>query len=411
MAGPVQIEILSAGDVNKAPMGSHLVLEARSGALLHAVRMPDGILAFRSGQARMFRAAKAFPSAAVVHYPPPFRIRSDTELTQAVDRACTLIGFSAASVLERLIRAGASAYALSEGGEVLESECVASFCAIGVCRLWRVVEAYCAARFPKFGDVDGLRSGEAFVTRTWFHGSCGVVSPAIMKPPLPTTTSPAISTASTSQPIDQKASSRCSIESDENRVDGLTGSLHENAIHTAMHCGLRGPAAKVAGTAAAIGCEGYKLYHEISGHGDKLVHRKISEGQYQERVCESTITCSSRAIGGFAGAAAGQVAIPVPVLGAVVGSVVGATCGGLHAESLVRGAWRLSGGKAKGGDDLVRCVEHYPKPNGERPDLVSSACDASTDQSLLPSGSTLDAKAQQFPGQASESIWDDGPLL
>eukprot|EP00435_Cladocopium_sp_Y103_P057788 s1207_g20.t1 len=37
-----------------------------------------------------------------------------------------------------------------------------------------------------------------------------------------------------------------------------------------------------------------------------------------------------------------------------------ATCGGFYANSLVRGAWRLSGGSAKGGDDIVRCVEHFP---------------------------------------------------
>merc|ERR1712066_362455 len=68
-------------------------------------------------------------------------------------------------------------------------------------------------------------------------------------------------------------------------------------------------------------------------------------------------------MGGFAGVAIGQAAIPVPLVGAVVGGVVGAACGGLHADSFARGMLRLSGNKAKGGDDLVRCVEHHTSDN------------------------------------------------
>lgn len=144
----------------------------------------------------------------------------------------------------------------------------------------------------------------------------------------------------------------------------LTSTLRDKAISTAVHAGLRGPAARVAGAAAAIGFEGYGLYQELNEHGERLQENLISAGQYKDKVCESTVTSSGRAIGGLAGAAAGQVAIPVPVVGAVVGGLVGAAAGGLHASSLIRGAIRLSGGKQKGGDDLVRCVEHLPQEGG-----------------------------------------------
>lgn len=174
---------------------------------------------------------------------------------------------------------------------------------------------------------------------------------------------PAIATApQPSVPLDDATPASPSSSDSASR---LTAALQEKALATALHVGLRGPAARVAGAAAAVGLEGYGLYCEINEHGERLDNRSISEAQYQERVCESAVTSSGRAMGGLAGAAAGQAAIPVPIVGAVVGGVIGAACGGLHANSLARGAWRLTGGKAKGGDDLVRCIEHRPTSEAE----------------------------------------------
>lgn len=427
MRGPLQIQILPGGDISQAPWGSHIVLEANSGVLLHALRMPDGLFALRSGRARQFQVAKAFPAAAVVNYPPPFGPPSDAERAQAINRASGLVGLDRAGVVERLIRAGAVASELAEGGDAFESECVASFCATGVCRSWRVAEAYCAAKAPVpasplFGGSANVASSEACFDSSSWAGSSLPPGSSPYTGPAPTTTSGVSKPLSSGGDSSVKRLGELSLE----KADGL--SLHENAIHTAMHCGLRGPAAKVVGTAAAVGCEGYRLYSEVSGHKETLEHQKISEGQYQERVCDSTVTASSRALGGFAGAAAGQAMIPVPVVGAVVGSVVGATCGGLHAESLLRGAWRLSGGKAKGGDDLVRCVEHYPKSNGENSsgldscppksssDLFSSdpfkmPGEAPADPFAFPDLSFPAAQVPIKPAAAAESIWDDGPLL
>jgi hypothetical protein len=176
----------------------------------------------------------------------------------------------------------------------------------------------------------------------------------------------------------------------------LSNTVTEKAISTAVHVGMRGPAAKIAGAAAAIGCEGYALYKDIGEHSDALESRVISSGQFQERVAESTIASSGRAIGGLAGAVAGQAAIPVPVVGAVVGGVVGAACGGLHATSFSRGAFRLTGSKAKGGDDLVRCIEHKPRSEVAQggPCNGGMAADAAAEnlqEDLLPSAPTRGA--------------------
>jgi len=123
--------------------------------------------------------------------------------------------------------------------------------------------------------------------------------------------------------------------------------------------GFSGSAARVAGAAAAVGCEGYRLYNEVVENNRSLRDRIINEAQYQENFASSTVECSGRAMGGLAGAALGQAAIPVPVVGAVVGGVAGAVAGGAHSAALFKGMWRLSGGKAKA-DDQVRCIEHRP---------------------------------------------------
>lgn len=142
--------------------------------------------------------------------------------------------------------------------------------------------------------------------------------------------------------------------------------LKEKGLNAVLHAGLRGgQVAKVAGVAAALSCEGYNLYQEVVQHGEKHKEGNINSDQYQERICESAVTSSSRCVGGLAGAAVGQAAIPVPVVGALIGGLVGAAAGGLQANSMVRGALRLSGSQAKGGDDLVRCVEYTPNASAD----------------------------------------------
>lgn len=89
----------------------------------------------------------------------------------------------------------------------------------------------------------------------------------------------------------------------------------------------------------------------------------------------------------MAGAVAGQAAIPVPVLGAVIGGVVGAMAAGHHASSLVKGSLRLTGSQARGGDDLVRCVEHGPgsadaAPGRPAPPVPDAAMDDPFDLAL-----------------------------
>mmetsp|Transcript_67733 Transcript_67733/g.141574 ORF Transcript_67733/g.141574 Transcript_67733/m.141574 type:complete len:215 (-) Transcript_67733:384-1028(-) len=154
--------------------------------------------------------------------------------------------------------------------------------------------------------------------------------------------------------------------------DPLTSSVGEKTMGTALHVGLRtGHAARLAGAGLAFGCEGYTLYREVETHRQQLDSQAISNDQCQERIAESTVSSGGRALGGLAGAAVGQAAIPVPIVGAVLGGIVGAAAGGFQASSLIRGSLRLSGTQAKGGDDLVRCVEHAPS-SAENRDIQSS---------------------------------------
>ncbi|CAK0894519.1 unnamed protein product [Prorocentrum cordatum] len=364
MAGAVavSVELLPDGALAEVPVGTHAVLEA-GGALLHAVRLPDGYVALRAGSVRRFQLARQPPRCAAVWYPQPLGPACDAERAQAAERGRAFLGLGAAEVAARLVGAGGSAALLEGGGEALAAECLAGLCATGFARHWGVAEAYRAA------------CGAASLA--------GAAADAGAAPPPPPAAGPAPSTPRTSAPSPapperhggvRAAASAPRVEAEGSHarlaaaalpapgadatLDRAVGADVEawtdTAVQTAVHAGLRGPATRLAGAAAAMGCEGYALYKEVREHADKYKRRDISGSQYEEKVAESAITSSGRAMGGLCGAAVGQAALPVPIVGAVVGGLVGATAGGLHASSLVRGMSRLSGGKAKGGDDLVR---------------------------------------------------------
>merc|ERR1712232_1427 len=101
-----------------------------------------------------------------------------------------------------------------------------------------------------------------------------------------------------------------------------------------------------------------------------------------------------------------------PLVGAVVGGILGAAAGGMHANSLMTGALRLSGGKAKGGDDLVRCVE-YKKPSAESSASTHNAplvggCSAGFDEGRVDGESaTLAAPYSQLDPPADDAIDED----
>eukprot|EP00438_Fugacium_kawagutii_P031111 Skav214917 [mRNA] locus=scaffold2073:85523:86239:- [translate_table: standard] len=211
----------------------------------------------------------------------------------------------------------------ADGSEAL-GERLVTFCVTGMCRDWKIAEAHQAARSDQ--ETPLTTSGQREVSSTCYSAG------------------------------------RDAGESKDRafKLDALPERVQEKAISTAIHVGCRGSAARAAGAAAAMTVEGYALYKEIGKHCEEFGEKNISSDQFAERICESTVSSSGRAIGSLAGAAVGQASIPVPIVGAVIGGVAGATCGGFYANSLVRGAWRLSGGSAKGGDDIVRCVEHGP---------------------------------------------------
>jgi hypothetical protein len=347
----VEIEKLADGDISPAPVGSHVVLEAASGSLLHCLRMPNGgLLALRAGRVQSFQVAQRLPAAALVRYPTPLAANTEAEVAQVIDRAQSLLGLSLEQVTSRLTASGLNEKELSEGAskEALVAECLIAFCTTGMSRNWKISEAYRESKrskVPLFGPQAILPSHPS----ASLQGS--TQSYADESPYNDSTEDNSTNGGSSPSLI---------LSGPLSASEKLTHKLKEKAISTAVHLGCKGPAAKVAGAAAAVTVEGYALYREISNHGEHLESKKISQEQYQERICESSVTSSARAIGGLAGAAVGQAAIPVPLVGALVGGVIGGACGGFHANSLVRGAMRLSG-RAKGGDGLVRCVEHTSK--------------------------------------------------
>lgn len=193
----------------------------------------------------------------------------------------------------------------------------------------------------------------------------------------------------------QQQQPTCTPSADDRQFQVSEGHSKE-LLSTAVHVGLRGPAAKIAGAAAAIGCEGYALYKDIGDHQQQRAKQNISSDQFKERVTDSTITSSGRALGGLAGAVAGQAAIPVPIVGAMVGGIVGAAAGGLHASSFSQGIMKLSGGRAKGGDDLVRCIEH--KPGGERAQHFSESSPA------IAGGSAPEKRLPELPEVPAQQL-------
>jgi len=343
----IDFDPLPRGDVGLAAPGAHVVLEAPGGALLHAVVVRDGLVAFRSGLLRQLRIARTLPAATIVRYPSPFGPSTEEEMAQAVARASSLVGIDSAELVVRLGLAGADESALASGDEALIAESFASFCVTGTARCWHVSDAYRAVDRAK--ETAGLGKPSGPVTEV-LSSQCGSDMVSLRQ-------SMAVEPPRGGEVGDATPATVSGLRGSTETSTGMS-TLQEKAVSTVVHAGLRGPAARAAGAAAAIGCEGYGLYKEISAHGERLQSRDISACQYQEKVYESTVTSSGRAIGGLAGAAAGQAAIPVPLVGAVVGGLVGAACGGAHAASFARGMWRMSGGSAHGGDDLVRCVEH-----------------------------------------------------
>lgn len=349
----IEIEKLADGDISPAPVGSHVILEAASGSLLHCLRMPNGgLLALRAGRVQTFQVAQRLPAAALVRYPTPLAAKNEAEVAQVIDRAQSLLGLSLEQVISRLTASGLNENEVLGGTskEALVAECLIAFCTTGMSRNWKISEAYRESKRPKVALFDETRSQQTILP-----------SPTTLRGYTPSYADESPYNDSTEDTPTNGGSSPSLIRSGPlSASEKLTHKLKEKAISTAVHLGCKGPAAKVAGAAAAVTVEGYALYREISNHGEHLESKKISQEQYQERICESSVTSSARAIGGLAGAAVGQAAIPVPLVGALVGGVIGGACGGFHATSLVRGAMRLSG-RAKGGDGLVRCVEHTSK--------------------------------------------------
>ncbi|CAE7323810.1 unnamed protein product [Symbiodinium natans] len=323
----IRIELLPDGDVCGVTPGQHTVLEAASGSLLHALRLKDAFFALRCGRIQTFQVSRRLPSASIVRYPPPFGPLSEVECAQVLERAKSFIGLELEQVRERLQQAGLPD---QSGPEVL-AESLITFCITGMCRVWHVEEAHKLTR-----------------------------QTTVSVPKAPMLRSDDVSNVMDDSSGNQNSSSARfkAVLPGDSSLSKVPEKLQEKAISTAIHVGCRGPASRVAGAAAAMTVEGYALYKEIGRHCEQLEVKKISSEQFTERICESTVSSSGRAIGSLAGAAVGQASIPVPVVGAVIGGVAGAACGGFYANSLVRGAWRLSGGKAKGGDDIVRCVEH-----------------------------------------------------
>mmetsp|Transcript_5844 Transcript_5844/g.13936 ORF Transcript_5844/g.13936 Transcript_5844/m.13936 type:complete len:393 (-) Transcript_5844:82-1260(-) len=350
----VGLDPVRKNELYSIPFGSHLILEAPGGAVLHAVvviaasrsddaagsqgTLPCSLVALRSGTVRQFQVAKAPPGLAVVRYPSPFADPSADERQQAVKRAGAFVGQSSEEVFSTLCKAGASA-------EANVCEMLASYCVTGVARCWHVTD---------------MHSGNPSIGNSQTGDGAAVTLPR--EPLLPALARDFTdSRAPAKEPVTPQVGSclRDSAPMAPSVPDTLSSVIGEKAVATGVHLCLKsGAAAKVAGAAATFGCEGYGLYQEVSAHNEKLGKGDISTDQFQEKVSESTITSAGRAMGGLAGVAVGQAAIPVPLVGAVVGGVLGATCGGLHANSFATGMLRLTGGKARGGDDLVRCIEH-----------------------------------------------------
>jgi len=363
-AARVVIEQLSNADVSKARIGSHVILEAASGALLHAIRLDNGLITLRGGQVRQLQVTQRLPAAAIVRYPPPFGACEDSHFSQAASRANSCLGLSSNEVVECLERAGAAAKELIAGGDALMSELLCTWCVTGVALCWSVAEEYrSASQYGTSTDVGLGCSLDPAVGAS--HDASDRKSPLESVAATVDETEDSLQAGTVSATCESPAETGDSAEGMDETAK-LKAKVQEKALSTAVHLGLRGPMARAAGAVAAVGVEGYALYQEIAEHAEKHEQRTISSDQYQERICESALSSSGRALGGLAGAAAGQAAIPVPVVGAVVGGVVGAVCGGFHASSLVRGASRLSGSKAKGGDDLVRCVEHQPETDAKQ---------------------------------------------
>lgn len=319
-----RVEILD-GDLDGLAVGDHVVLEAASGSLLHALRVEDGsFLAVRGRRVQTFQVARRLPAASLVRYPAPFSLQTEADRAAVVHRARQFINLDIAEVAETL---------REDGPEAFLAERLITFCVTGMCWNWNVSEAHRTARF-----LDPVQAKKKETTPASGVG--------------PREVSNVDESAGNDSPESRKFGS--------SKLDALPERLQEKAISTAIHVGCRGSAARAAGAAAAMTVEGYALYKEIGRHCERLEEKSISSDQFTEKICESTVSSSGRAIGSLAGAALGQASIPVPIVGAVIGGVAGATCGGFYANSLVRGAWRLSGGSAKGGDDIVRCVEHFP---------------------------------------------------
>ncbi|CAK9014609.1 unnamed protein product [Durusdinium trenchii] len=331
--GTIGVEILPEGDVEGLAVGEHVVLEAASGALLQALRLADCFFAIRSGRVQTFQVARKLPAASVVRYPPPFNLELEADRAAVLHRARQFVGLDVSTVGHYLQE--------DPTNEALLTELLITFCVTGMHWNWRVAEAHKAERH--FKAAQGSRN--PFV---------GGPRPISNVDELSGNDSPETAKTQMSSKLRQAIPER----------------VQEKAVSTAIHVGCRGSAARAAGAAAAMTVEGYALYKEIGKHCEQLEEKNISSDQFAERICESTVSSSGRAIGSLAGAAVGQASIPVPVVGAVIGGVAGAACGGFYANSLVRGAWRLSGGPAKGGDGIVRCVEHSVASESKEADQI-----------------------------------------
>lgn len=138
----IQFSDVPGGNADLAPEGSHVVLEATCGALLHAIRLADCFMALRAGSVKTFRIKRPLETAAVVEYPPPMGPSNEKERKQAAARARLLLGHHADAVRKALIDFGADEHAMDAGGEPYVSECLASFCITGTAHHWKIADAY-----------------------------------------------------------------------------------------------------------------------------------------------------------------------------------------------------------------------------------------------------------------------------
>ncbi|OLP86396.1 hypothetical protein AK812_SmicGene32513 [Symbiodinium microadriaticum] len=359
----IRIDLLADGDLSGVIPGQHTVLEAASGSLLQALRLRDSFFALRCGLTSVAvsfgghlpASLWAFIRGSETHN--PCRVHT----SQVLERAKSFIGLDIPQELvpvdhSCLVWSPGSMYSFKHLADTLdvlwsgsykgeksteeraglraksETACERQDSQLATrCRIWNVEEAH---KLTRLVALNPEHSQKAF--------------------PL------------------SRSDDLANVDDGAGGLRAVPDKLQEKAISTAIHVGCRGPAARVAGAAAAMTVEGYaRLWHHSvvqdfactdgERHAISVVQRNWSAlraarqndenrpvphilntpliGQLEDKnISSEQFTAQISAVGKKA-----EASIPVPVVGAVIGGVAGAACGGFYANSLVRGAWRLSG--------------------------------------------------------------------